>query len=198
MKTAKPTKNLGRLFLIFLKVGFFTIGGGLAMVALFQSEFCEKRDWLTIDEMADVVAMTQTIPGVIAVNTAAFVGYRLFRVPGAIIAALGALIPSVVIISIIGIIYASVFQNEFVIRAFRGVSCALAAMVIASGVKMLRNTIKTPFMAIVAICAGVCVFLFPSSIIYVIITAAVIGFIYTKVTGRYKLSGELRGGEGDR
>ncbi|MBR2741961.1 MAG: chromate transporter [Clostridia bacterium] len=166
------------LFLVFFKVGLFTIGGGLAMLPLYRQEFSEKRDWLTDEEMVDIIAMTQSLPGVMAINSAAFVGYRIAKVRGAIIAALGAILPSVIIILAVGVVYASVFRNEFVVRAFRGVQCALAAMIVAAGIKMIKNTIKSVFAAVVAISAGVWIFFDSTAIIYAIIAAAAAGGIY--------------------
>ena len=178
MKTKISSNKILVLFLVFFKVGLFTLGGGLAMIPLYRQEFSEKRDWLSDEEMVDIVAMTQTLPGVMAVNTAAFVGYRIGKIIGAVVAAIGAMLPSVIIILAIGMIYASVFQNEFVIKAFQGVQCALAAMIVASGIKMIKGTIKSVFSAAVCICAGIWIFFDSTAIIYVIVLSAVAGAIF--------------------
>lgn len=186
MKTKTTAHKILTLFLVFFKVGLFTIGGGLAMIPLYRQEFSEKRDWLSDDEMVDIIAMTQTLPGVMAVNTAAFVGYRIAKIRGAIMAAIGAMLPSVIIILAIGLIYASVFQNEFVIKAFQGVQCALAAMIVASGIKMIKGTIKSVFSAVIAICAGVWIFFDSTAIIYVIALSAVAGAVFYGIKLRDK------------
>ena len=197
MKEKTEKNRLLTLFLVFFKVGLFTIGGGLAMIPLYRQEFSEKRDWLTDEEMVDIIAMTQSLPGVMAINSAAFVGYRIGKVPGAVIAALGALLPSVIIILAVGIVYAGVFQNEFVIRAFRGVQCALAAMIIASGIKMIKNTIKSRFAAVVAVCAGIWIFFDSTAIIYVIIAAAAAGAVYFGIRKKDKPASGSKDGEAE-
>ena len=197
MKEKTEKNRLLTLFLVFFKVGLFTIGGGLAMIPLYRQEFSEKRDWLTDEEMVDIIAMTQSLPGVMAINSAAFVGYRIGKVPGAVIAALGALLPSIIIILAVGIVYAGVFQNEFVIRAFRGVQCALAAMIIASGIKMIKNTIKSRFAAVVAVCAGIWIFFDSTAIIYVIIAAAAAGAVYFGIRKKDKPASGSKDGEAE-
>jgi len=160
------------------------------MIPLYRQEFAEKRDWITDEEMIDLIAMTQTLPGVMAVNTAAFVGYRIAKVRGAIMAAIGAMLPSIIIILAVGLIYASVFQNEFVVKAFRGVQCALAAMIVAAGIKMIKKTITSIFSAIVAICAGVWIFFDSHAIIYVIALSAAAGAIYFGIKSKDKPSSD--------
>ncbi len=114
-------KILFKIFITFFKVGLFTIGGGLAMIPVIREEFCIKNHYLREEEMIDLIAMTQTMPGVMAANIAAFVGYRLYKLKGAIIALLGAILPSFIIILVIALFYNSFIDNIYVIKAFTAV-----------------------------------------------------------------------------
>jgi len=197
MKEGTKKFSLLNLFLIFFKIGLFTFGGGLAMIPLYRSEFCERRNWFSDEEMVDIIAITQTTPGVLAVNTAAFVGYRISKVRGAVAAALGAVLPSLIIILIVGMVYASVFENEYVVKAFRGVQCALAAMIVVAGIRMVKTTLKSPFAGVIVIISGVVSFFVESAVIYVIAFGALAGLIYNAVKKADKPSSNEEKKEGE-
>ena len=94
-------KDLFQLFFSFARIGGFTFGGGYAMLPMLQKEIVEKFGWVTEDELMDYYAIGQCTPGIIAVNTATFVGYKLKKLPGAIVATLGVITPSIIIITLI-------------------------------------------------------------------------------------------------
>ena len=91
------------LFLSFAKIGLFTFGGGYAMISLIENDCVEKKKWITHDEMMDVTVIAESTPGPIAINCATYVGYKKGRLPGAIIATLGMVLPSFIIIFLISI-----------------------------------------------------------------------------------------------
>ena len=105
-------KDLWTLFITFFKIGAFTFGGGLAMIPLISKEIVEKKKWMTDEEMIDMIAIAESTPGVIAVNSATFVGFRTHKVLGALIATLGVTLPSFVIICIISIFYEKFMEIE--------------------------------------------------------------------------------------
>ena len=114
-----------RLFAVFLKIGAFTFGGGYAMIPLIQKEITEKRGWMTDDDVLEIVAIAESTPGPIAVNTAVFVGYKVRGLRGAAAALLGTVTPSFVIILAIAIFFAGIRQNPVVDAAFKGMRPAV-------------------------------------------------------------------------
>lgn len=129
------------LFLTFAKIGACTFGGGYAMLPILQREVVEKKNWATESQLADYYAVGQCTPGVIAVNTATFVGYTQGGILGGIVATLGVIFPSVVIIGII----ASVLQNfadiPAVRHAFAGIRACVVALILTSVLKLAKGTV---------------------------------------------------------
>lgn len=177
------------LFLIFARIGAFTFGGGYAMLPLLQKEIVEKRNWATEEELMDYFAIGQCTPGVIAVNTATFIGFKKKKTPGAIFATLGVISPSIVIILIL-----AAFLNHFadypvVQHAFNGVRIAVCATVVVSIYKLARKGIVdiiTLLILIAAFCAMV--FLNISSI-YIVMGAAVLGILIRILQRNLKAKG---------
>ena len=122
---AQEAKSLGTLFFTFFKIGLFTFGGGYAMLPLLQREIVEKKKWATEEEMLDYFAVGQCTPGVIAVNTATFVGFKEKKLSGAVFATLGIVSPSLVIITIIAALLSNFAHIAAVQNAFAGIRVAL-------------------------------------------------------------------------
>ena len=135
-------KKLGELFLSFAKVGVMTFGGGYAMLPMFQREIVEKRGWATEEEMTDYYAISQCTPGPIAVNTATFVGQKRCGIPGGIAATLGAVFPSVVIITLIAAFLSNFADLPLVKNAFAGVRIVVCVLILNAVVKMGKKTVK--------------------------------------------------------
>ncbi len=122
---------LWQLFTSFLKIGAFTIGGGYAMIPLIQDEVVTRRGWIEESEFLDMIAIAQSAPGVIAINTSIFVGYKLRGLPGAIVASLGSALPSFVIILVIASCFTQFKDNSIVARAFMGIRPTVVALIVA-------------------------------------------------------------------
>lgn len=129
------------LFLTFAKVGVCTFGGGYAMLPILQREVVEKKGWATEEDLADYYAVGQCTPGVIAVNTATFVGSKLKGVAGGVTATLGVVFPSVVIITIIAAFLQQFAQIEWVAHAFAGVRAGVCALILSSILKLRKTTL---------------------------------------------------------
>ena len=129
------------LFLTFAKVGVCTFGGGYAMLPILQREIVEKKDWATDGELTDYFAIAQCTPGVIAVNTATFVGQKQKGVPGGIIATLGVVFPSVVIIMLLAAFIQSFADLPVVIHAFAGIRACVCALILSSVIKLAKNSL---------------------------------------------------------
>ena len=131
-----------RLFTVFSRIGLFTIGGGYALLPLIQGEVV-SRGWLTNSEYADVLAISEVTPGPLSINTATFVGYRIAGIPGALLATFSLVLPSFIIILILGRIINRYRNDERVLRVFAGVRPAVAGTVGAAAV-LLGRTILFP------------------------------------------------------
>lgn len=133
---------LADLFLTFAKVGVMTFGGGYAMLPILQREIVEKKKWATEDQLADYYAVGQCTPGVIAVNTATFVGSNQGGIPGGIVATLGVVFPSIVIILAIAAFLSNFMHLEAVAHAFNGVRAGVVALILVSVIKLFKGAVK--------------------------------------------------------
>lgn len=150
MKEHKTTPRvLGTLFLIFLKIGAFTFGGGLAMIALLEDEFVSKRNWMTKEEFIDMVALSEATPGPIAINAATYVGYTAGGVMGSVLSTLGVIIPSIIIIYCISLFFESFLQLKYVAYAFAGIKACVIYLILSAGIKMFKGLKKNAFFYVV-------------------------------------------------
>lgn len=126
------------LFLTFVKIGMFTIGGGYAMLPLIQREVVD-RGWLTKEDFLDIFAVTQSLPGIFAVNISIFVGYKLRKTKGAVCCALGSILPSFLIILAIALFFTQVRDNAWVEKAFKGLRPAVVALIVVPCITTARS-----------------------------------------------------------
>ena len=170
-------KELIELFLAFARIGGLTFGGGYAMLPKLQREVVENKKWATEAELMDYYAVGQCIPGVIAVNTAVFVGNKVRGLLGAIAASLGVISPSIVIIVAIAAFIQSFSELEIVQNAFAGIRVAVCVLILTAVMKLFKKAIVDKFTFILfAIVFGLTVFVDISPIIFVII-AAIAGIV---------------------
>ena len=163
-----------QLFLAFAKVGVMTFGGGMAMLPMLQREIVKNRGWATDEEMLDYYAIGQCTPGVIAVNTATFIGYKQKGILGAILATLGVIFPSMVIITVLAGVLSVVSGNVYVQKAFSGIRIAVAAQIFVSVCKLAKKALISVNTVIVAIVGFLSLFFLGLS--PVLITACVIAY----------------------
>ena len=134
-------KNL-ELFLTFMKIGAFTFGGGYAMIPLIQKEVCENKKWLNEKDISDIVAISESTPGPIAINAATFVGYHSAGFPGACMATLGVVLPSFLIISLISLVLTQFQSIKAVQYAFMGIRAAVLALILKAMWMMFKSAKK--------------------------------------------------------
>lgn len=165
------------LFIAFLKIGAFTIGGGYAMLPLIQREVVD-RGWMSKDDFIDLFAVTQSLPGIFAVNISIFVGYKLKKISGSIVCALGTILPSFLIILAIALFFIQIQDNIWVEKIFKGLRPAVVALIAvpclttARSVKLSKKTIIIPILSALLIWqAGI-------SPVYIIMAAIVGGLYY--------------------
>ena len=140
---------LADLFLCFAKIGVMTFGGGYAMLPIMQRELVENRGWATEDQLADYYAVGQCTPGIIAVNTATFVGESQAGIAGGIFATLGVVFPSVVIILVIAAFLNNFMDQAVVGHAFNGVRAGVTALILSSVIRLFRGAVKDVFTRVV-------------------------------------------------
>ena len=130
-----------KLLLTFSYIGAFTFGGGYAMLPMFQRELVEKNKWLTNEEVTDFFSISQCLPGIIAANTAIFVGYKQKGILGGIVAALGVALPSVIVILIIAAFLTNFADIPVVQKAFTGLRVCVSVLIINAVFKLRKNAI---------------------------------------------------------
>ena len=163
------------LFLEFFGIGAFTVGGGYAMIPLIRRAIAEKRGWIDESEMIDIVAVSESTPGPIAVNAATFVGYRIAGVGGAFAATLGVVLPSFLVILLVSYVLGSVSQWEAVKFAFAGVRAGVIALILKALLGMLRQCPKNIVSALLAAAAFAVVTFAGVNAVFAIIGGALIG-----------------------
>ena len=146
--------SLFDLFFTFFKLGLFTFGGGYAMIANIRDIVLEKKNWLTEDELFQVITIAESTPGPIAINLATYVGYQKGGVLGSACATLGVVLPSFIIIYLISFILDAFMENPYVAGAFDGIKCAVAFLIIRAGWGMLKKLEKKP-MPVIVLCLTV-------------------------------------------
>ena len=191
-KTETSTaKLLGQLFLSFAKIGVMTFGGGLAMLPMLERELVEDRDWVTHDEILDYYAVGQCTPGIIAVNTATFVGYKKAKVLGAVIATLGMVFPSVVIITVIAAVLSNFADIPAVQHAFSGIRIAVCALIASAVIKLAKSNVKSVLQIIIAVAAFIIIAVFGASPVVVVVGSAVAGLLLGRF-GKKNKEGEQK------
>jgi len=144
-------KSLFEMFLTFFKIGLFTFGGGYAMLALIESELVEKKKWIKKEEFLDMVAIAESTPGPIAINSATYIGYKRAGILGSAVSTLGVVLPSFIIIYAISLFLDAFLTFELVGYAFRGIQACVVYLIISAGIKMLKGLKKSP-MSIAILC----------------------------------------------
>jgi chromate transporter len=169
------------MFMSFFKIGAFTIGGGYAMIPLIEKEVVDNKKWIDREDFLDMLALAQSSPGPIAINTAVFVGYKLAGIPGMIFTTLGAVMPSFVIILIIAAFFVGVQDNPEVERMFKGIRPAVVALIAAPVIRMGKSAKINKKNIIIPVVAAIMVAFLKVTAVAVIILAALGGIAYMKL-----------------
>ena len=188
----KKSKLILTLFLSFFKIGAFTFGGGYAMLSLLENEFVEKKKWLTKDEFLDMVAIAESTPGPIAINSATFIGHKAAGVLGSAFATLGVVLPSFIIIYVISLFLDAFLGFTLVANAFRGIQACVVYLIGSTGIKLFKQMEKKPLpvaimSTVLALMVAFSIFAIKfSSIVFILISGAlgVIAFYSKKQNGK--------------
>ncbi len=180
--------SLSDLFQVFLKIGGFTFGGGYAMLPLIEEEFVERRELIKEEEFIDMIAVIQGIPGIIAINSSLFIGYRLRGIMGALTSALAMSLPSVIIITLIANILLHIHDNQIVLAVFSGIRATVVVLIFWAGYRMSKKAIINRWSLLYTFGMVVGMLVLKVHPIILILSAGIISII---------LSGELKEGNND-
>jgi len=141
----KTFKNLAKLYVTFLKIGGFTVGGGYAMIPVIRREAVETHGWVNADEMTNIITLSQSMPGAIGINAAAAVGTKVAGIPGAVVCALGMITLPLVMVFAVALAFEQFSDLDAVRFAFFGIRAAVAAMIFYAMVKLFKPGVKDWF-----------------------------------------------------
>ena len=171
-------KLLVDMFITFFKIGSFTFGGGYAMIPLIEREVITNKGWIkNEEEIIDVFAISESIPGAIAINSSTFVGYKIAGRKGAIVAACGVILPSFIIITLIAAFFSKFQDNPIVKAAFMGIRSTVVALILMAAIKVGKKSIKDKLSALISLITIVLVLVLDIHAIFAIIGGAVVGLV---------------------
>ena len=177
-------KDFLDLYATFFRIGILTFGGGLTMLPLLKYELCETKKWITEEKLLDCYAIGQCTPGIIAVNTATYVGYLKKGVFGGIIATLGMVSPSVVIITLVAMFLQNFMEYAIIQHALMGIRGAVCALMLNTVITMAKKTVKNITGAIICVVAFLLAMFTPIATVLIVVIAGIVGIILYKM-GRF-------------
>lgn len=182
------------LFLSFAKIGLFTFGGGYAMLSLIENTCVEKKKWITQEEMMNITVIAESTPGPVAINCATYVGYKQKKKVGAVVAMLGMILPSFVIIYLISMFLDRFLEITWVANAFQGIKIAVGILIVDAAIKLLKVIEKKPLQIILLVCSAVAmilisIFSLRISPMILMLSAAAVGILFALFTGKLRKEG---------
>jgi chromate transporter len=176
----KKTITLTELFWTFFKINMVTFGGGFVIMPIIKKDFVDKKNLLEEHDMLDLIALAQSIPGAMAINTSMLVGHRLRGLKGAIISMIGASLPPLLVISVISFFYTAFQTNPIILALLRGMRGAVTAVMVLSAYSMMKGVLKhdVGFSILMMISSFLAAYLTNISVGYLMLCAALIGYLY--------------------
>jgi chromate transporter len=174
---SKQFKKMIDLFLTFVKIGIFTFGGGYAMIPLIENEVVTKKQWVKSEEVIDIFAVAQSAPGSIAINASTFIGYKIAKNKGAIIATIGVIVPSLLVIMVIAAFFSTFQDNPIVKAAFLGVRSCVVGLIAIAGIQIGKTAVKDRFTLVIAIIAFLLIIFINVPVVLVISIGGILGVI---------------------
>ena len=179
-------KELIGLFLAFARIGGLTFGGGYAMLPMLQKELVENKKWTTNEDLIDYYAIGQCTPGIIAVNTATYVGYLKKGLAGAIAGTAGMISPSILMITILCMFLNNFMENVWVQHALMGIKGVVCALMLNTVISLAKKSLISPLCIVIGIAAMALAMFSNIPTVLIVICAAVLGIVYEKVKGGAK------------
>lgn len=188
---ATPWKLLLEIFLTFFKIGPVTFGGGYAMIPLIEREVVENKKWVKLEDVTDVFALSESVPGAIAINSATFIGFRIAGVRGAFAAMLGILLPTFLIIIGLSITFQYFKDNPKVEAAFVGIRPAIVALITFAAYKIGKMALVDKTTLVTALVTLICLLILPIHPLVIIVSGAIAGIIMVKIRDLIGLTTKL-------
>lgn len=182
------------LFFTFVKIGLFTFGGGYAIISMIENNYVEKKAWITHDEMMDVTVIAESTPGPIAINCATFIGYKKAGFLGALVATLGIVVPSFIVIFLISMFLDNFLEITIVANAFKGIKVGVGLLILDAAITMINKMQKKKLSRLIMICSCdtmlcINVFAWNFSSISLMIIAAIISLLVFVLRGTQEQKG---------
>lgn len=171
-------KKLLQMFISFFKIGAFTFGGGYAMIPLIEEEVVNNKKWIAKEEFVDILVISQSFPGALAVNTSIFIGYKINGAIGGIIALLGTILPSFIIILLVASVFMQFRNNYYVEQVFKGINGAVPVLVLIAILSISKSVKKSYLNLGIVIVALILLQVLNVNPVVVIILSGVFGVIY--------------------
>ncbi len=183
---ARSAATYWTLFKTCLIVSATTFGGGMVIMAILQKKFVEDLKWISEDEVMDMIAIAQSCPGVMAVNTSIIIGYRIGGVFGALLTVFGTILPPMVILSVLSLFYTQFRQNPIVALVFRGMQAGVVAVVASALITMGKNVLKNRTASTIPLLLAACIAAvwFQVDVIYLILFCGIFGGVATFIKER--------------
>ena len=176
-------KEYWEIYWTMFKIGICTFGGGYAMVGIIRSEIAQKKKWITEDELIDYIAVAQITPGIIAVNSATFIGNKRKGVPGGIVSTFGLVTPSIIIITVIAALLTNFAENVWVQHAFAGIRIAVCVLIVNAAVSFIKKTVVDVLTLAIFICVFIAAAFTSFQTIYIVLIILALAVIYTLAKG---------------
>ena len=184
MDKKRNGQTLLQLFLTFMKIGAFTFGGGYAMIPLIQKEVVDEKEWMSHQDILDMIAIAESTPGPIAINAATFIGYQVQGFWGAFLATCGVVLPSFAIISAISLVLRQ-FESQIIVRhAFNGIRAGVLALIVKALISLYKQCPRTFLSHLIMAFAFVAVIFFKISVPAVILCCAMMGLAASRLADR--------------
>ncbi len=175
--------KLLEIYICFLKIGSFTIGGGYVMIPLMQDLAVKEKKWCNEEEVLEYITIAQSLPGMFGANVATNIGYKVGGLFGAACAVLGMITPSLVIITAFASVYDTLMEIAIIQNAFRGIQSAVLAILFLTALNLYKQAVKTNFQKFLLVIAILLTILLNFSPFYLIISGIVIGIVYSIING---------------
>ncbi|GAB6169016.1 chromate transporter [Clostridium carnis] len=173
-------KKIIEMFIAFFKIGAFTFGGGYAMIPLIEEEVVKNKGWIDKEEFMDILVVSQSLPGALAVNCSIFLGYKIGGLLGAIMALIAVVLPSFTIITLIAAFFMQFRNNYYVNAAFKGITAAVPMLVLVGAISLSKGLEKNKITIITIIIALIALEIFNLHPVIVILLSAIFGVVFLR------------------
>ena len=171
-------KKLLTLFITFFKIGLFTFGGGYAMISIIENECVDKKKWIDKENMKELIVLSESTPGPIAINCSTFIGYKIHKILGAIIATLAVSLPSFIIITLISIFLEAFKDNELIFFLFQGIRASVILLMSMAFLNLSKHTRKNILFYTLLVFSFILNFFFNVKALYIVIFAIVFSILF--------------------